>query len=102
MGLSRDSYRNAPVACAQAGTLKANIVEIVHARRRFGYRRPHDLPRLDAPGVNHKRVYSHANLAVRKRKKMRRAPAERMPPNIATQVNEVGSMGFVSDSLANV
>ena len=63
----------------------------------------HDLLRTDFPGVNHKRVcrlYSDANLAVRKRKKVRR-PAARTPLNIATQVNEVWSMDFVSDSLAN-
>jgi putative transposase len=38
---------------------------------------------------------------VRKRKKVRRPPAERTPLNIATRVNEVWSMDFVSDSLAN-
>lgn len=104
VGLSRDSYRNAPVASAQTEALKAKIVEIAHARRRFGYRRVHDLLRADFPGVNHKRVYrlySDANLAVRKRKKVRRPPAERTPLNIATKVNEVWSMDFVSDSLAN-
>ncbi|WP_457325159.1 IS3 family transposase, partial [Roseateles sp. P5_E11] len=104
VGLSRDSYRHPPVASAQTAALKAKIVEIAYARRRFGYRRVHDLLRLDFPGVNHKRVYrlySDANLAVRKRKKVRRPPAERTPLNIATQVNEVWSMDFVSDSLAN-
>ena len=104
VGLSRDSYRNAPVASAQTEALKTKIVEIAHARRRFGYRRVHDLLRMDFPGVNHKRVYrlySNANLAVRKRKKVRRPAAERTPLNIATKINEVWSMDFVSDSLAN-
>lgn len=88
----------------QTAALKARIVEIAQARRRFGYRRVHDLLRPDFPGVNHKRVYrlySDANLAVRKRKKVRRPASERTPLNIATQVNEVWSMDFVSDSLAN-
>jgi putative transposase len=104
VGLSRDSYRHAPVASAQTAALKTKIVEIAHARRRFGYRRVHDLLRCDFPGVNHKRVYrlyTEANLTVRKRKKVRRPPAERTPLNIATKVNEVWSMDFVSDSLAN-
>jgi len=51
------------------------IVEIAHTRRRFGFRRIHDLLRPEYPGVNHKRVYrlySAANLAVRKRKKIKR------------------------------
>jgi putative transposase len=104
VGLSRDSYRNAPKPSAQTQALKDKIVQIAHARRRFGYRRVHDLLRPEFPGVNHKRVYrlySGENLAVRKRKKARRPPAQRTPLNIATKVNEVWSMDFVSDSLAN-
>ena len=80
------------------------IVEIAHARRRFGYRRIHDLLRPEYPGVNHKRVYrlySAANLAVRKRKKIKRPASERVPLHLARSVNEVWSMDFVSDSLAN-
>ena len=83
------------MASAQTEALQTKIVEIAHARRRFGYRRVHGLLRLDFPRVNHKRVYrlySQANLAVRKRKKVRRPPAERTPLNIATKVNEVWSM----------
>ena len=89
---------------AQTEALKTKIVEIAHVRRRFGYRRVHDLLRPEFPGVNHKRVYRlycAANLAVRKRKKVKRPTAERTPLNIATKVNEVWSMDFVSDSLAN-
>jgi len=104
VGLSRDSFRRPPVVSAQAEALKTKIIEIAHVRRRFGYRRVHDLLRPEFPGVNHKcvyRLYSGANLAVRKRKKARRPPAERTPLNIATKVNEVWSMDFVSDSLTN-
>jgi hypothetical protein len=82
----------------------AKIVEIAQARRRFGYRRIHDMLRPEFPGVNHKRVYrlySQANLAVRRRKKVKRPAAERVPLQLAQGVNEVWSMDFVSDSLAN-
>ena len=51
-------------------------------RRRFGYRRIHDLLRASHPGVNHKRVYrlcSAADLAVRKRKKARLPAGQRGP-----------------------
>ena len=71
--LSRDSYRNAPVASAQTEALKNNIVEIAHARGRFGYRRVNYLLRLNFPDGNHKRVcrlHGDAKLAVRKPKKM--------------------------------
>jgi len=83
--------------------LSSKIVEIAYARRRFGYRRIHDLLRPSLPGVNHKRVYrlySAAKLAVRKRKKVRRPASERVPLQLARAVNEVWSMDFVSDSLS--
>ena len=67
-GLSRDSYRHPPEADQMTKDLSGQIVEIAHARRRFGYRRIHDLLRPDFPGANHKRVYrlySEANLAAR-------------------------------------
>jgi putative transposase len=41
------------------------------------------------------------NLAVRKRKKRRRPPAERVPLQATSTVNEIWSMDSVSDSLAN-
>jgi putative transposase len=83
--------------------LSSKIVEIALARRRFGYRRIHDLLRPEFPGVNHKRVYrlySAADLAVRKRRKAKRPINERVPLQAAATVNEVWSMDFVSDSLS--
>jgi putative transposase len=103
VGLSRDSYRHPPEVDVMTKELASKIVEIAHARRRFGYRRIHDLLRPVFPGVNHKKVYrlySDANLAVRKRKKVKRPIRERVPLQLATTVNEVWSMDFVSDSLS--
>jgi putative transposase len=104
VGLSRDSYRHPPETDPMTRDLTGKIVAIAQARRRFGYRRIHDLLRPEFPGVNHKRVYrlySAANLAVRRRKKTRRPASARVPLQIAQHVNEVWSMDFVSDSLAN-
>ena len=104
VGLSRDSYRHSPVTDEATQVLQAAIIDIAHARRRFGYRRIHDLLRPTFPQVNHKRIYrlySAANLAVRKRKKAKRPAHARVPLQIAQRVNEVWSMDFVSDSLAN-
>lgn len=103
VGLSRDSYRHPPVADRQTQELNAAIIEIAQVRRRFGYRRIHDLLRPAFPVVNHKRVYRlyrAANLMVRKRKKAKRPESERVPLQIAQAVNAVWSMDFVSDSLA--
>ena len=104
MGLSRSSYRHPPVPDQQTVVLSAAIIHIAQVRRRFGYRRIHDLLRPEFPKVNHKRVYRlycAAKLAVRKRKKVKLPVSERVPLSLAQNVNEVWSMDFVSDSLAN-
>jgi putative transposase len=104
VGLSRDSCRHPPEADDMTRALAGRIVEVAHVRRRFGYRRIHDLLRPEFPGVNHKRVYrlySVANLAVKKRRKAKRPASERVPLQMARSINEVWSMDFVSDSLAN-
>lgn len=104
VGLSRDAYRNPPAATPLNQDLKGKIVELAHVRRRFGYRRIYDLLRPQFPGVNHKRVYrlySEANLAVRKRRKAKRPIAERQPLQVPQRINEVWSMDFVADSLVN-
>lgn len=103
VGLSRDSYRHPPQADQATQDLREKIVEIAHVRRRFGYRRIHDLLRPQFPGVNHKRVYRlyrQSNLAVRRRKKGKRPVSERVPLPLARTVNEVWSMDFVCDSLS--
>ena len=104
VGLSRDSYRHPPVASALNASLEESIRQTALVRRRFGYRRIHDMLRKQFPGVNHKRIYRlyrQANLTVKKRRKVKRPPQERVPLQIAKGINEVLSMDFVSDSLAN-
>lgn len=103
-GLSRDAYRHPPQPTAPTQALSARIIELAQVRRRFGYRRLHDLLDEEFPGVNHKkfyRLYREANLAVRRRRKVRRPPAERQPLMRADGPNAVWSMDFVSDALAN-
>jgi putative transposase len=103
VGLSRDSCRHPSQADQAPVELHEKIVEIAHVRRRFGYRRIHDLQRPQFPGVNHKRLYRlcrQANLAVRRRKKGKRPVNERVSLQLARTVNEVWSMDLVSDSLS--
>lgn len=62
--------------------LSVRIVELAQLRRRFGYRRLHDLLRPEFPAVNHKKVYRlyrEANLSVRRRRKIKRPSMERRP-----------------------
>ncbi|AWV05923.1 IS1477 transposase [Lysobacter maris] len=103
-GLSRDAFRNEPVPTPATQTLSARIIELAQLRRRFGYRRLHDLLRPEFPNVNHKKVYRlyrEANLAVCRRRKAKRPVVERQPLLQANQPNAVWSMDFVSDALAN-
>lgn len=103
-GLSRDAFRHPPVTTAATTALSGRLIELAHTRRRFGYRRLHDLLRLEFPRVNHKRIYRlyrEANLAVRKRRKAKYPSALRQPLQAAHAPNEVWSMDFVSDALAN-
>jgi len=103
-GLSRDAYRHPPEPTAATQALSARIIELAQVRRRFGYRRLHDLLDQEFPGVNHKkiyRLYREANLAVRRRRKVRRPAVERQPLMPADGPNVVWSMDFVSDALAN-
>ena len=80
VGLSRDSYRNPPEADQMTKDLSGKIVEIAHARRRFGYRRIHDMLRSQFPGVNHKRVYRiYCNLQLNKRRKGKKRLPTRCP-----------------------
>ena len=103
-GLSRDAFRHEPVPTEATQALSARIIELAQVRRRFGYRRLHDLLDQEFPGVNHKkiyRLYREANLAVHRRKKVKRPTTERQPLLPVSRPNVVWSMDFVSDALAN-
>ena len=103
-GLSRSSYREPTSMDVASQDLSARIVELAHQRRRFGYRRIHDLLAREGHDVNHKRVwrlYKINGLSVRKRRKARRVNLERMPLIASRHVNDTWSADFVMDALAN-
>ena len=84
--------------------LRARLVELAGERRRFGYRRLHALVRREGVRANHKRIYrlySDADLAVRRRKRRHGVAIERQALELPSGPNEVWSMDFVSDALAN-
>ena len=100
VGLSRDSYRHRPKPDAMTVALKIAMVDIAHQRRRFGYRRIHDLLRPSFANVNYKRsyrLYSEAGPTMRRRKKAKRPDHEHVPLQIAYRISEVWSMDFASD-----
>lgn len=103
-GLSRDAIRHPPKVCDATRALSDRLVALARVRRRFGYRRLHDLLRLEFPHVKHQKVYRlyrEANLAVRRRRKGRPPPGQRQPLVAAQAPDEVWSVDFVSDALAN-
>jgi putative transposase len=72
VGLSRTSWREPPIEAIQNAELREQIKVIALQRRRFGYRRIHDMLKFQGVEVNHKRVYrlySEQKLAVKRRKK---------------------------------
>ena len=103
-GLSRSSYRESPTVDVASKDLSARIVELAYQRRRFGYRRIHDLLAREGHAVNHKRVwrlYKLNGLSVRKRRKAKRVSLERTPLSASRHVNDTWSADFVMDALAN-
>ncbi len=104
LGLSRDSWRHPPKRDARDAALRERIVTLAHERRRFGYRRIADLLRAQGQVINDKRVYrlyTQAQLSVRKRRSAKRVKLDRVPLHRCSAINEVWSMDFVSDSLAS-
>ncbi len=103
VGISRTVFHYEAQVEPGNDQLKARLVELAAERRRFGYRRLHALVAREGVHANHKRVYrlySEANLAVRRRKKRRRIDVERTPLVLPQRRNDTWSMDFVMDTFA--
>jgi len=104
VGLSRTVLHYESKAHTENEQLQARLVELAGERRRFGYRRLHALIRREGIQANHKRIYrlySDAGLAVRRRRKRHGVAIERQALELPASPNQVWSMDFVSDALAN-
>ncbi len=104
VGLSRTVLHYVSKAQPENEQLQARLVELAGERRRFGYRRLHALVRHEGVQANHKRIYrlySDAGLSVRRRKKRHGVAVERQALELPSSPNQVWSMDFVSDALAN-
>jgi putative transposase len=108
--LHRASWRYRPRRASDAG-LRTRLRELAAERPRFGYRRLHALLRREneADGrarwpVNHKRVYRlyrEERLSLRRHKRKRFRAEARLPLVLPTQANQVWTMDFVRDELAD-
>lgn len=103
-GVYRSTLRYESRPSAETKALTERIVELAQERRRFGYRRIHALLRREGHEVNHKRVYrlySAANLAVKRRRRRKGVMVSRELLALPMRRNEVWSMDFVMDALAD-
>ena len=104
VGLARTTLRRVLVEAPDAASLKTRIIDLAHARRRFGYRRIHDLLRREGVQANHKKVYRlyrEAALSVRKRRRRKAVMVDRQALQVPSGPNEIWSIDFVMDALSN-
>jgi putative transposase len=104
VGLSRTVLHYQSEARPENEQLQSRMVALAGERRRFGYRRLHALLRREGVEANHKwifRLYQGAGLAVKRRRKRQAVTVEREQLALPSRPNEVWSMNFVSDALAN-
>jgi len=94
-----------PRLAAKNAALLAQIKAIAETRVHYGYRRITDRLRMQGVRVNHKhvqRLYRLAGLGLhRRRPRRRRAAVVRGPRIAATRPNQVWSVDFVHDRLAD-
>jgi len=104
VGISRSVLRYEAVRSAADEALRGRIIDLAQQRRRFGYRRIHALLRREGVTANHKKVlrlYQEEGLAVRKRRRRQGVAVDREPLELPSAPNEVWSMDFVMDALAD-
>jgi transposase InsO family protein len=103
VGMSASVFRYQTRADAN-GPLREQIVRLAHRHRRHGYRMIHLRLRLQGWQVNVKRVrrlYREAQLMVKSRKRKKVPLSDRQPLVRPDGANEVWSMDFVFDRIAD-
>ena len=101
--MQRSSLRYRSVRPDDTG-LRLRLRELARERRRFGYRRLHQMLKREGIIVGLKKVrrlYSEEKLQVRKRKGRKKASGPRVPAPIPQGPNQRWSLGFVSDVFAH-
>ena len=103
VGMSTSTLRYAPRDDGNDG-LRERLTALAGQHRRHGYRMLHSRLRIDGWAINIKRtyrIYREEGLMVHKRRRKKLPVPERHPLVRPLQPNEVWSMDFVFDELAN-
>jgi putative transposase len=106
IGISRSVAEHAPKGERDHARLRERLRALAGARRRFGYRRLHELLRREGFAVNHKlveRLYREEKLAIRRRGRQKRGLGGSVMAGSWCPIaaNQRWSLDFTEDGLAN-
>jgi putative transposase len=104
VGISRSVVERGPKRARDHARLRERLRALAGARRRFGYRRLHELLRREGWKVNHKlveRLYREEKLAIRRRGRQKRGGATMAGHWGPIAANQRWSLDFTEDCLAN-
>jgi putative transposase len=104
VGISRSVVEREPKRARDQARLRERLRALAGERRRFGYRRLHELLRREGWRVNHKlveRLYREEKLAIRRRGRQKRGGGNMAGHWCPIAANQRWSLDFTEDGLAN-
>jgi putative transposase len=104
VGLSRSVVEREPKRAHDHARLRERLRALAGERRRFGYRRLHELLRREGFATNHKlvhRLYQEEKLAIRRRGRQKRRSGIMARSWCPIAANQRWSLDFIEDCLAN-
>jgi putative transposase len=104
VGISRSLVERAPKRAHEHARLRERLRALAGERRRFGYRRLHELLRREGWKANHKlveRLYREEKLAIRRRGRQKRSGGSMAGHWCPIAANQRWSLDFTEDCLAN-
>lgn len=104
IGIQRRVFGYAPKVREDEPLIRARLKAYASEFRRWGCQHFHDKLRDEGWLINHKRterLYALEKLQIRKRRRVKRSSASRVPPPQAQRINHVWAMDFIFDALTN-
>jgi putative transposase len=104
VGIARSVAERVPQREQDHARLRERLRALAGERRRFGYRRLHELLRREGWRTNHKlieRLYREEQLAIRRRGRQKRGSGSMAGHRCPIAANQRWSLDFTEDCLAN-